>query len=130
LSPFLLGIDYRLAVSVKEAEVIPWMSLMLLSESERARMDIAAVNLACAAGLPAGPRETDARDCLKRLDEYAVIAREYTLCSSPQFAHKPGDYRHSLTYFRALCLRTIHNPLECREAAHGNTSESHTQITH
>jgi hypothetical protein len=79
---------------------------MLLTESERARQDIAAVNLACAAHLPGGPTATETEECLKRLDEYAAVAREYTLCCFPQFTRKPGDYRHSLPYFRTLCLVT------------------------
>ena len=84
--------------------MMSWKGLMPLSESERARQDIAGVNLVCAADLPGGPTDTETGECLNRLDEYAAVARDYTLGCSSQFTRKPGDYRHSLSYFRTLCL--------------------------
>jgi hypothetical protein len=70
------------------------------------RQDIAAVNLACAGGLPGGPTEADAAECLRKLDEFAAVARSFTERCRRQFDRRPGEYRHSVAYFRALCMVT------------------------
>jgi hypothetical protein len=81
--------------------------LVLMSETERARFDIAAVNLACASGLPGGPTEAEITECLNRLDEYVRVAGKYTEHCYPRFVQSPSDYRNSEGYFRILCLVTI-----------------------
>jgi hypothetical protein len=84
-----------------------WESLTLLPEAELAQRDIAAVNLACAAGLPDGPTDTETAECLKRLDEYTAVAHKYTERCFPQFTRNPGNYRNSEGYFRTLCMVTV-----------------------
>jgi hypothetical protein len=82
-------------------------ALALLPEDELTRVDIAVVNLSCAAGLPGGPTKAEAAECLKRLDEYATVARRYTEHCFPHFTRNPSDYRNSEGYFRTLCMVTV-----------------------
>ena len=50
--------------------MVPWSQLALLSPAERGAHDCAAVNLACAAGLP-GAEDLDVPHCLAVLDAWA-----------------------------------------------------------
>jgi hypothetical protein len=47
------------------------------TDAEAARLDVAAVDLACAAGLP-GSERLDAAACLAKIDEWAAWVRRYT----------------------------------------------------
>lgn len=70
------------------------------------RYDIAAVNLACAAGLP-GADEIDADRCLLTLDEWATLVRRWTeLAHDQHFVPHPEEYVHSEAVFRATSLVT------------------------
>ena len=54
-----------------------WQALTRLSDEQLGRYDIAAVNLACAVGLP-GAEVIDAEGCLKALDAWARGVRRVT----------------------------------------------------
>lgn len=83
----------------------PLYELLTLPEDELARQDIAAVNLACALGLP-GAERINAALCLERLDDWATFVRQYTDHMWPRFQRCPADYHHSEGHFRALALAT------------------------
>lgn len=51
--------------------MLNWRNLMIWSEEKLARLDIAAVNLACAADFPDAPSESIVRECVDRLNHYA-----------------------------------------------------------
>jgi hypothetical protein len=85
--------------------VLDWKDLVRLPEGELARQDIAAVNLACAAGLP-GSEQIDVRACLHRLEEWARQVRRYTEACLPDFHRRPAAFNNSEAYFRILCLVT------------------------
>lgn len=70
------------------------------SDEILAQLDVAAMNLACAAGLP-GSENIDVAFCLQTLDRWANQVANYT----SQHLHKIGD--RSLNYFRSLCLVTV-----------------------
>lgn len=86
--------------------LLDWRRLVRLPEEELGRYDIAAVNLACAAGLP-GADQIDPDYCLYKLDEWAVCAKDYTARLMPQFRRKPKEYENSEAYFRTLAMITI-----------------------
>ncbi len=67
--------------------------------------DVAALQLACADGLP-GAGRIDCDRCLRTLDNYAGAVGRYTERAMPRFRRKPQDYSHSEAYFRSLCLIT------------------------
>jgi hypothetical protein len=85
--------------------MLGWKDLVRLPEGELARQDIAAVNLACAAGLP-GSEQIDVLACLNRLDEWARQVRRYTEACLPEFHRRPSAFNDSEAYFRILCLVT------------------------
>jgi hypothetical protein len=77
-----------------------------LSDSALAAVDIAAVNLACAVGLP-GAEALDAAACLATLDAWAEhVGRETARCSG-QFRLDPAAFEGSWAYFRVLVLATV-----------------------
>jgi hypothetical protein len=85
---------------------LPWTRLVHLSDAELAGHDVAAVNLACAAGLP-GAENLDVGRCLARLDDWAGhVGRETTRCAA-QFRGNPAAFDNSWGYFRALVLATV-----------------------
>lgn len=83
-----------------------WRQLVYLTDAELSRCDIAAVNLACAAGLPdaAGINVTLIGE---RLDWFARVVRQETERKLPRFRRKRYDYRNSEAYFRILALTTV-----------------------
>jgi hypothetical protein len=84
----------------------PWDQLIHLSDSALAAFDIAAVNLACAAGLP-GAEGLDAAGCLATLDAWAGhVGRETAQCAG-RFRRDPGSFEGSWAYFRVLVLATV-----------------------
>ena len=84
---------------------LPWQGLVRMTEASLATLDIAQVNLACAADLP-GSVKIDAAFCLRKLDESAQVVKEFTRLCEPHFREDPGNYRNSQAYFRSLCLVT------------------------
>ncbi|MBX9627172.1 MAG: hypothetical protein K2X82_25440 [Gemmataceae bacterium] len=89
---------------VTKPDLLPrWRDLARLSDEELGRYDIAAVNLAVAAGLP-GAGAMDPAYCLESLDQWTAYARVVTadcLTRFPAFAER---YGHSEARFRASVL--------------------------
>lgn len=83
-----------------------WRDLTRRTDDNLGECDIAAVNLACAEGLP-GADAIDVVGCLQRLDEWSDAVRSYTHLVLPQFHRRPHEYENSEAYFRALCLITV-----------------------
>jgi hypothetical protein len=87
--------------------MLHWKQLVMLPEDELARLDIALVNLACAADLPDAPGPVVWEACIKRLDHWASLIGGYTERLLPKFRRSPHEYEHSEAYFRMLCLATV-----------------------
>lgn len=83
---------------------LKWQRLVWLEEEELGRLDIAAVNLACADGLPGAPTTEQAAECLRMLDHYARCVEHYTQRCLPDFHARPRHYDGSLGKFRMICL--------------------------
>ncbi|MBL8797887.1 MAG: hypothetical protein JNM56_28575, partial [Planctomycetia bacterium] len=80
--------------------MLDWRSLISLSDAELARLDIAAVNLACAQGLP-GAERIDVNRCLATLDYWTDIVKRWTDAAYQQFfLTNPAEYDHSEPRFR------------------------------
>jgi hypothetical protein len=111
--------------------MLHWRKLALLSDDELGRYDIAAVNLACAEGLP-GADEIDTNYCLYKLHDWALAVKDYTARLMPQFRRKPKEYENSEAYFRTLALITVlqrdmgvrYNPAKIPEDAPFDTADS------
>lgn len=83
-----------------------WRKLCTLSDGELARLDIAAVNLACATGLP-GAERIDVPGCLRTLDCWASTIRRWTDAAYREFfLPAPEEYENSEAYFRVLAMIT------------------------
>lgn len=105
--------------------MLDWRSLISLSDAELARLDIAAVNLACAQGLP-GAERIDVNRCLATLDYWTDIVKRWTDAAYQQFfLTNPAEYDHSEPRFRIMALVTAlqrhcgvkHNPAKVDIAA-------------
>jgi hypothetical protein len=83
-----------------------WHSLVHLSDEALRGCDLAAVNLACAAGLP-GAEGLDVPSCLTTLDGWANQVRRETVRCAVQFTRDPADFENSWAYFRVLVLVTV-----------------------
>ena len=64
--------------------MLDWRELTRLPDDELAQLDIAAVNLAVAVGLP-GWEQIDFDRCLRTLDRWANHVRKYTTGMMPRF---------------------------------------------
>jgi hypothetical protein len=85
-----------------------WKTLArLLADGQAEGYDVAAANLACAAGLPGAPTPEQVAECLDRLDHYARCAAHYTQRRLPEFRRDPGHYDNSEGIFRVVCLVTL-----------------------
>jgi hypothetical protein len=80
--------------------------LVRAPEAELAGQDVAAVNLACAAGLP-GAERLDVERCLAVLDAWARHVRQETARCVSQFERQPVAFDNSWAYFRVLVLATV-----------------------
>ena len=87
--------------------MLDWRKLAILSDGELSRLDTAAVNMACAAGLPDAPTEAQILECLDRLDHYARSAEDYSHRRMPEFARQPETYDRSEPIFRVVCMVTL-----------------------
>jgi hypothetical protein len=83
-----------------------WPLLVPLPEAELASRDFAAVNLACAAGLP-GAEGLDLERCLLAPDVLARHVERETARAAHQFRDDPAAFENSPAYFRALVLATV-----------------------
>jgi hypothetical protein len=87
--------------------MVAWKQLARLSDAELARHDIAAVNLACAEGLP-GAERVDAARCLKTLGAWAETVRDWTRAAYREFyCPNPAAYGHSEARFKVVALLTV-----------------------
>ncbi len=84
--------------------MLNWKYLVRLPEKELGKLDIALVNLACAASLTKG---IDVSFCLRTLDEWTYRVKSYTERCFQHFQKKPWDYYNSEAYYRALTLVTV-----------------------
>jgi hypothetical protein len=131
---FLLGshpMTANVSVWPNRTPVLNWRQLVRCSDEQLARLDIAAVNLACAEGLP-GVEQIDYGYCLYKLDDWADCVKEYTALLMPQFRRKRHEYENSEAYFRTLSLITVlqrdqgvrYNPAKIPEDAPFDTADS------
>jgi hypothetical protein len=86
-------------------------NLLLMSRTELGSLDIAWLNLECAAGLP-GTEQVDQAKCLRMLDEWAAEVREETQKRVPIFQNNAAWYDNSEAIFRMVVL-VNHLQLEC-----------------
>jgi len=77
--------------------------LLALDPAGVGRLELAAVNLACARGLP-GTEGMDVEDCLKRLDEWAGHVESEVRRRRRSFVQRPGYYENSEAKFKAIQL--------------------------
>src|SRR5262249_15057556 len=84
--------------------MLDWKQFPTLPDGQLGALDVAEVNLACAAGLPGAPTEAEARECIDRLDHYARCARLYTDRHLPDFRANPSLWGGSEALFRVLRL--------------------------
>jgi len=80
--------------------------LLELSPQKLADVDIAAMNLACAEGLP-GAEEFDFGACLATLDSWANAVRRYTRDAAGDYQREPERFHHHRGYFRFLSMVTL-----------------------
>ena len=89
---------------VRYPRVMRWTDLIHLSDDELAKYDVAAINLACAAGLP-GAEVIDVEGCLNCLDKWALGIAEITRKGlETEFRANPGRYEHSEPLYRMVTL--------------------------
>jgi hypothetical protein len=84
--------------------MLHWKQLTMLPDAELARVDIARVNLACAAGLP-GAELIDHARCFRTLDYWAACVREYTEHYRPKFDEYPEIRRRAKEALRTIDAR-------------------------
>lgn len=85
--------------------MLNWRNLVRLPDRNLAKVDIAFVNLACAAGLP-GSDQIDFGHCLRILDAWAGQSRCFTERVLPLFHSGRCDYPDSEPRFRIQALVT------------------------
>lgn len=84
--------------------LLDWRKLVGMSDEELGRLDVAAVNLACAEGLPGAPTPAQVAECIDRLDHYARSVADYTEKRMGEFRSRPDRYDGSLGKFRMVCM--------------------------
>src|SRR5262249_19759883 len=84
--------------------MLNWRDLVTLPEEDLARLDVAEVNLACAADFPDAPSPAVIRECIDRLNHYAKCTADYTEKRMPEFRARPEVYDHSPGIFRIICM--------------------------
>jgi hypothetical protein len=87
------------------ARLPKWSDLLRISEAELSSLDIAVVNLACAAGLP-GSHKIDVELCLETIEDWTEYVRRYTAKAMPRFFREPWEFEYSEGRFRILAMIT------------------------
>lgn len=77
-----------------------------MSPGELAGVDVAAVNLACAAGLP-GAENLDVAGCLATLDKWTDTVRRYTRDATRDYYADPTYYHDHKGFFCLLSMITM-----------------------
>jgi hypothetical protein len=86
--------------------IYAWQHYLTLPEEELGRLDIAAVNLQCALGLP-GSDQIDVPSCLQTINNWVPVVRRWTEAAYQQyFVRDPGSFRNSEAFFRIVALVT------------------------
>lgn len=86
--------------------VYAWQQYLTLPDEERARIDIAAMNLQCAMGLP-GSERIDVAGCLRTIEGWVPVVRRWTEAAYREFfLPHPGQFRNSEAFFRCVALVT------------------------
>lgn len=81
-----------------------WRDLARMTDAELEHVDLAVMNLACAAGLP-GSEAIDVPGCLDTLDRWAIGVGRWTEQNlDVLYRPKPEVYDHSENLFRAVML--------------------------
>ena len=76
------------------------------TDAECAGFDLAAIDLACAVGLP-GSERLDIPACLAWVDHAAAWASHQTAATFEQFRRNPGTYDHSEGIFRVVAMMNV-----------------------
>jgi len=76
------------------------------SDAELSRFDLAAVDLACAIGLP-GAERLDVPACLAWVDHAAAWVRHQTATTFDQFRQSPHTYENSEGIFRVVAMMNV-----------------------
>src|SRR2546421_245112 len=79
--------------------LLDWRKLVRMSDDELSRLDVAAVNLACAEGLPGAPTPAQVPECIDRLDHYAHCLADYTRKRMRDFRRNRAEYDGSEAKF-------------------------------
>lgn len=74
--------------------MLSWNRLVSLADAELTDHDLAAINLACAAGLQ-GAEPLDVEHCLNVLDGWAEHVRRETVRCGGQFERDPAAFENS-----------------------------------
>jgi len=113
-----LGLGNRSPVATDDADAqdLVWrLGVLLSAEADGlADIDIAEMNLLCAAGLPGAEQfhvdpfgELTTRKLLAKLDDWADRVKSETDRNLHRFRENPGEYKNSEAYFRAMMLVTV-----------------------
>lgn len=103
----ILGLVCTSAYCVaKEPPRLTLHEVLAMSDAQLAALDIAAMNLACAEGLPGYEGVDPLRDA-KLLDTWAERIAHEIRRHSYRFANNPGDYNHSWGEFSMLVAVTV-----------------------
>ncbi len=86
--------------------MLDWKQLVLESDQQLARRDIAEIHFACAAGLP-GTERIDVPSYLRIIDQYAEQVRSTTDHLWHVFERQPEKFGHSGAYFRMMVMATV-----------------------
>ena len=83
-----------------------WQDLVRMSDAQLGDIDIALVNLACAADIP-GSIKPDVGLCLRKLEQWAERVKEETERDLVRFRQRSEAYNNSEGYFRILNMVTV-----------------------
>jgi len=98
-------ITANLVLKTSKSTPLNWRDLIACTDSELSGFDIAALNLACAAGLP-GTSQLDIQSCLRTLDSWAKqIAKATKRCQ--WFRQNPQKYKGSFNLFRVHVMISV-----------------------
>jgi len=84
--------------------MLHWKDLTGLSDEQLGALDVAEVNLACAADLPDAPTAAQAAECIARLNHYAKCVRHFTDKKWPNFVKLPQYFDNSEGKFRIVAM--------------------------
>lgn len=93
-------------VEVDTVKPTGFAELWDMPADERAKVDIARMNLIVAKGAP-DAQDLNVNACLATLDRWAALVAAETDRHLHKFAQNPADYRNSEAYFRILMMITV-----------------------